>query len=213
MDLCFRFVNDFGRSTVDCWCGQLYSSHWGLWLGRRSMLTRRRCRISGYLICIHPNGVVHAIKNIFATTATPSSGFQVLLETVQDLTDTCCGTWASFQKDINCHMESFVDVHPFQPFRPGQSIYFFIKNGYKNIWILLMEEILHQFEVGTLSRYLQGFIDSRWLFGISEPSTVSFIIIFPQGLITIKRCSETIASKCCFFERLFSFFQMWLETT
>ena len=82
-DLCFRFVNDFGRSTVDCWCGQLYSSHWGLWLGRRSMLTRRRCRISGYLICIHPNGVVHAIKNIFATTATPSSGFQVLLETVQ----------------------------------------------------------------------------------------------------------------------------------
>ena len=28
-------------------------------------------------------------------------------------------------------------------------------------------------EVGSLSHYLQGFIHPRWLFGISEPSTVS----------------------------------------
>ena len=37
--------------------------------------------------------------------------------------------------------------------------------------ILLVEEILHQL-VGSLSHYLQGFIYGRWLFRISEPSTV-----------------------------------------
>ena len=56
-------------------------------------------------------------------------------------------------KDINCHMESFVDGRNPAPV-----------------------------EVGTLSRYLQGFIDSRWLFGISEPSTVSFIRKFSPRL-------------------------------
>ena len=34
-----------------------------------------------------------------------------------------------------------------------------------------MEEILHQL-IGRLSHDLPGFIHSRWLFGISEPSTV-----------------------------------------
>ena len=29
-------------------------------------------------------------------------------------------------------------------------------------------------EVGSLSHYLQGFIHPRWVFGISEPSTVCF---------------------------------------
>ena len=33
--------------------------------------------------------------------------------------------------------------------------------------IPLMEEILHQL-IGSVSRYLQGFINSRWLFGISS---------------------------------------------
>ena len=35
--------------------------------------------------------------------------------------------------------------------------------------MLLMEELLHQV---SLSHYLQGFIHTRWLFGISEPSTL-----------------------------------------
>ena len=35
-----------------------------------------------------------------------------------------------------------------------------------------MKEILHQL-VDSLSHYLQGSIHPRWLFGISEPSTVS----------------------------------------
>ena len=32
-------------------------------------------------------------------------------------------------------------------------------------------EILHP-SIGSSSHYLQGFIHARWLFGISEPSTV-----------------------------------------
>ena len=44
--------------------------------------------------------------------------------------------------------------------------------GYPNI--LLMAGIRRSpVEVGSLSHYLQGFIHLRWLFGISEPSTVS----------------------------------------
>ena len=39
------------------------------------------------------------------------------------------------------------------------------------VLVLLMEEILHQL-IGSLSHYLPGFIHPRWLFGISEPSTV-----------------------------------------
>ena len=31
-------------------------------------------------------------------------------------------------------------------------------------------------EVGSLSHYLQVFIHHRWLFGISEPSTVALLI-------------------------------------
>ena len=43
---------------------------------------------------------------------------------------------------------------------------------YVNIYeILLMAEILHQL-IGSSPHYLQGFIHRRWLFGISEPSTV-----------------------------------------
>ena len=41
-----------------------------------------------------------------------------------------------------------------------------------NTAVLLMEEILHQL-VGSLSHCSQGFIHPRWLFGISEPSTVA----------------------------------------
>ena len=37
-----------------------------------------------------------------------------------------------------------------------------------------MERILHQL-IGSLSHYLQGFVHPRWLFGISEPSTVWFM--------------------------------------
>ena len=37
--------------------------------------------------------------------------------------------------------------------------------------MLLMEEILHQL-IDSFSHDLQGFIHPRWLFGISEPSTV-----------------------------------------
>ena len=38
-----------------------------------------------------------------------------------------------------------------------------------------MAEIRHQLigSSGSLSHYLQGFIHPKWLFGISEPSTVS----------------------------------------
>ena len=42
--------------------------------------------------------------------------------------------------------------------------------------ILFMEELLNQL-IGGLSHYLQGFIHPSWLFGISEPSTVSCCII------------------------------------
>ena len=35
-------------------------------------------------------------------------------------------------------------------------------------------------EVGSLSHYLQVFLHPRWLFGISEPSTVETLdIVFP----------------------------------
>ena len=38
--------------------------------------------------------------------------------------------------------------------------------------LLLMEEILHQLK-WRIYHYLQGFVHVKWLFGISEPSTVS----------------------------------------
>ena len=44
-----------------------------------------------------------------------------------------------------------------------------------------MAEILHQL-IGSLSHYLQGFIHPRWLFGISEPSTVWFVPWNPNEL-------------------------------
>ena len=50
-------------------------------------------------------------------------------------------------------------------------IFYFHDCGRKSNMILLMEEILHQFTL-RLYHYLQGFIHPRWLFGISEPSTV-----------------------------------------
>ena len=44
---------------------------------------------------------------------------------------------------------------------------------------LLMEEIRRSpVEVGSISHYLQGFIHPRWLFGISEPSTVCWYILW-----------------------------------
>ena len=42
------------------------------------------------------------------------------------------------------------------------------------VMILLMEEILHQL-IGCLSLFLHVSLHPRWLFGISEPSTVSFM--------------------------------------
>ena len=42
------------------------------------------------------------------------------------------------------------------------------------IMILVMEEILHQL-IGCLSLFYMYFLHPRWLFGISEPSTVSFM--------------------------------------
>ncbi len=45
--------------------------------------------------------------------------------------------------------------------------------GFGESVILLMAEIRRSpVEVGSLSPYLQGFTHPRWLFGISEPSTV-----------------------------------------
>ena len=44
--------------------------------------------------------------------------------------------------------------------------------------LLLMAEILHQLRLivsPCFSHYLQGFIHPRWLFGISEPSTVCLL--------------------------------------
>ena len=38
-------------------------------------------------------------------------------------------------------------------------------SGFNGDLLLLMEDILHQL-VGSLSDYLRGFIDNRWLFGI-----------------------------------------------
>ena len=70
--------------------------------------------ISGYLICIYPNGVVHSMKDYFLLQRPPSSGFQVLLETRSDL-PTGCGAWAQFQK---------ISIATWR--------------------VLLMEEILHQ---------------------------------------------------------------------
>ena len=45
------------------------------------------------------------------------------------------------------------------------------------VWVLLMatrNPANSPVEVGSLSHYLQGCIHPRWLFGISEPSTVLF---------------------------------------
>ena len=41
--------------------------------------------------------------------------------------------------------------------------------------ILLMEEILHQLRVGSLSHYLQSFIHPRWLFGISSINSAFWV--------------------------------------
>ena len=64
-----------------------------------------------------------------------------------------------------CSVLLFSGVYPFEIWNQM----FGLKIGY----LLLMVEILHQL-IGSLSHYLQKFIHPRWLFGISEPSTVSF---------------------------------------
>ena len=73
-------------------------------------------------------------------------------------------------------------------------------------------------EVGSLSHYLQGFIHSRWLFGIgiSEPSTVSWwagllvdmLVNFAQRLVNIATLHRDkvrldlllTSSSCCWIE-------------
>ena len=55
--------------------------------------------------------------------------------------------------------------------------------------ILLMAEILHQL-ISSLSHYLQGWVHPRWLFGISEPSTV----VCPDNLRPTSRCREIMLS-------------------
>ena len=52
------------------------------------------------------------------------------------------------------------------------------KPGYLQNQMKWMDEILHQL-IGSLSHYFQRFIHPRWLFGISEPSTVSTGARFP----------------------------------
>ena len=53
--------------------------------------------------------------------------------------------------------------------------------------LLLMVEIRRSpVEVGSLTYFLQGFIHARWLFGISEPSTI---------WSTVSRVSPPISSK------------------
>jgi len=46
-----------------------------------------------------------------------------------------------------------------------------VEEAAKPMKILLMEEILHQL-IWRNYHYLRGFMHLRWLFGISEPSTV-----------------------------------------
>ena len=48
--------------------------------------------------------------------------------------------------------------------------------------ILLMADILHQV-VGSLSRYLQGFIHPRWLFGISSINSIGIEHSWPSQLL------------------------------
>ena len=50
------------------------------------------------------------------------------------------------------------------------------KNNMIFIFIQLMAEILHQL-IGSLSHYLQGLINPRWLFGISSINSMSIEII------------------------------------
>ena len=53
--------------------------------------------------------------------------------------------------------------------------------------ILLMEEILHQLIWVVCTSILQGFLHPRWLFGISEPSTVApDNWWFPRGLKSLR---------------------------
>ena len=65
------------------------------------------------------------------------------------------------------------DIDALQKDAGLSSIFVFIISGVKleNMFettnILLMEEILHQL-LCSLSHYLQGFIHSRWFFGISS---------------------------------------------
>ena len=47
---------------------------------------------------------------------------------------------------------------------------------YDDTVILLMIRNPAPVEVGGVSHYLQGFIHPRWLFRISEPSTVSHVL-------------------------------------
>ena len=49
-------------------------------------------------------------------------------------------------------------------------------------------------EVGSLSHYVQGFIHPRWLFGISEPSTVS---VLPEKINTGEKSLQGPATTVC----------------
>ena len=90
----------------------------------------------------------------------------------------------------------------------------------KSCAILLMANqksgIKSPVEVGSLSHYLQGFIHSRWLFGISEPSIVSrwagllvdMLVNFAQRLVNIATLHRDkvrldlllTSSSCCWIE-------------
>ena len=54
----------------------------------------------------------------------------------------------------------------------------YICSYFQRCFVLLMEEILHLL-IGRLCHYLQGFVHPKWLFGISEPSTVGIGWVVP----------------------------------
>ena len=79
--------------------------------------------------------------------------------------------------------------------------------------ILLMEEILHQL-IGSLSHYLQGSIHPRWLFGISEPSTVLNILLHCCNCScrSSKMATVIIIKYCITHRQMGSFFRL-INTT
>ena len=80
------------------------------------------------------------------------------------------------ERKLSNRIFSGVEIFPFSTCGGGWK---FLLHGNGVQMIVMMAEIRRspvEVKVGSLSHYLQGFIHLRWLFGISEPSTVVMML-------------------------------------